>query len=263
MVSVGVEEVDPDIRKMDVPIEVRQVVLERPALDFTLRPVRSAIGIRIAAIALVEPLLILAFEPVVQGHVVDAITPLEKALDLVQVRLEDLRVMLQLARFDEAGVKLLPPLILPRIVLAWIAIVFPPMRLQQTLAAVRQEHRDVPLPGHPSGADETQFAEMPQFAVPRVQRAIIAVAEVVCWDNSEGADGGQRAALGAAQRVLPIAVEHPLAFGPVRQVELALERVSRVRTVAVTRVAIARIFVALSGIFSSSRIMLEHGRVLE
>ena len=62
VMSVKVEIVDPNVRKVDVPVEVRQVVFERPALDFTLRPVRPAISIRVASIALVQPLLVLAFE---------------------------------------------------------------------------------------------------------------------------------------------------------------------------------------------------------
>src|SRR5437867_5097339 len=107
VVPVRVEKVDPNVRKVDVPIEVRQVVLERPALDFTLRPIGSAVGIRVAAIALVEPLLVLAFELVVEGDVLDAIAAFKKPVDLVQVRLEDLRVVLQLPRFHEPGVELL------------------------------------------------------------------------------------------------------------------------------------------------------------
>jgi hypothetical protein len=198
VVSVGVEIVDPNVRKVDVPVEVREVVFERPSFDLTLRPVGSAIGIRVAAIALVEPLLILAFELVVECDVVDAIAALKKAIDLAQVRLEDLRVVLQLPRFHEPGVELLMPLVVTWIVLARIVIVLPPVRLQQALAAVGQEHRDVPLPGHPSGVDEAQFAEVSQFAVPRVQGPIVAIAEVLGWNHSEGADGRQRAALRAS-----------------------------------------------------------------
>ena len=95
--SVWVEEVDPNVWEMDMSIEVRQVVFERPALDFTLRPIGSAVGIRVAAIALVEPLLVLAFELVVESDVLDASVAVQKAIDLVQVRLEDLRVALQFA----------------------------------------------------------------------------------------------------------------------------------------------------------------------
>jgi hypothetical protein len=124
-------------------------------------------------------------------------------------------------------------------------------------------HRDVPLPRHQSGVDEAQFAQVSELGVTQVQRSIVAVAEGLGWDNSEGTDGGQRAAFRAAQRVLAIAVEYPFAVGAARQVELAQEHLSRVPTVALTRVAVSRILVALSGIFSGSRIMLEHGRACE
>jgi hypothetical protein len=216
VVSVRVEVLDPKIWKVDVPVEVRQVVFERPALDFTLCPIGSAIGIRVASIALVEPLLILAFELVVECNVVDAIAAFKKPIDLVQVRLEDLRVVLQLPRFHEPGVELLMPLILTRIVLPRIVIALVSVCLQQALSAVGQEHRDVPLARHSSGVDEAQFAEVTQFAVALVQRPIVAVAEVLGGDDSEGADGRQRATLRAPQRVLAVAIEHALTLGSAR-----------------------------------------------
>src|SRR5256885_4776834 len=66
VVSVRVEEVDPNVWKMHVSIEVREVVFERPALDFTLRSIGSAVSIRVASIALVEPLLVAPFELVIE-----------------------------------------------------------------------------------------------------------------------------------------------------------------------------------------------------
>jgi hypothetical protein len=262
VVSVRVEEVDPNVRKVDVAIEVRQVVFERPALDFTLRPIRSAIGIRVAAIALVEPLLVVPFELVIEGDVLDASVAVEKAIDLVQVGLKDLRVVLKFARFDQACVELLTPIVLTWIVLARIVVAFPPMRLQQALAAVGQEDRHVPLTGHPGRVDEAQFSEVAELGVPRVQGPIVAVAEVLGWDNSEGAHGRQRTALRAPQRVLAVAIEDSLTLGSARQVELSQEHVSRIGAVALTHVAVTRILVALSGIVSGSRIMFAHGRTL-
>ena len=262
VMSVRVEIVDPNVRKVDVPVEVRQVVLECPTLDFTLRPIGSAVGIGVASIALVEPFLVFAFKLVVEGDVVDAIAAFKQPIDLVQVRLEDLRVVLQFPRFCEPGVELLMPLVLTWIVLAWIVIVLPSVCLQQALAAVGQEHRDIPLPGHSSGIDEAQFAQVPELAVARVQRPIVAVAEVVGGDDSEGADGCQRTTLRASQCVLAVAIEYSLAFGSAGKVELAQEHVSRIGAVALTHVAVTRILVALSGIVNASRIMLEHGRDL-
>ena len=77
--------------------------------------------------------------------------------------------------------------------------------------------------------------------------------------HSECSYSGQRATLGPPQGVLAVAIEHSLAVGSARQVELAQEHVARVCAVALTRVAISRILVALSGIVSGSRIMLKHG----
>src|SRR5262249_9516740 len=213
----------------------------------TLRPIGPAVGFRVAAIAFVKPLLVLAFQLVIEGDVLDATVAFKDAIDLVQVRLEDLCVVLKFTRFDEACVELLMPLVVTWIVLAWIVIVLPSVCLQQALAAVGQEHRDIPLPGHSSGIDEAQFAQVPELAVARVERTIVAVAEVLGGDHSEGADSRQGATLRAAQRVLAVPVEHPLAFGSPRKVELPQEHVSRVRTVPLTRVAVTRILVALSG----------------
>jgi len=259
VVSVGVEKVDPNVWEMDVSIEVREVVFEGPAFDFALRPIGSAVGIRVASIALVEPLLVLTFELVIEGDVLDAIAAFKKAIHLVQVRLKDLCVVLELARFDEACIELLTALVVTRIVLAWIVLAFPTMRLQQALAAVGQEHRHVPLTRHPSCVDEAQFAEVAELGVPRVQRPIVAVAEVLGGYHSECSDGGQRATLRAPQGVLAVAIEHSLAVGSARQVELAQEHVSRIGALAFPHVAVTRILVALSGIVSGSRIMLEHG----
>jgi hypothetical protein len=80
------------------------------------------------------------------------------------------------------------PLVLARIMLPRIVIALVSVCLQQALATVGQEHGDVPLPGHPSGVDEAQFAEVAQFAVALVQRPIVAVAKVLGGDDSEGAD---------------------------------------------------------------------------
>ena len=81
VMSVRVEIVDPNVGEVDVPVEVRQVVFERPALDFTLGPIGSAVGIRVASIAFVEPFLVLAFELVVEGDMLDAIAAFEKSID--------------------------------------------------------------------------------------------------------------------------------------------------------------------------------------
>ena len=113
------------------------------------------------------------------------------------------------------------PLVVTWIVLAGIVIAFPSVCLQQTLAAVGEEHCHVPLTRHPSRVDEAQFPEVAELGVPRVQGPIVAVAEVLGWDNTERADGRQSATLRTAQRVLTVAVEYALALGSAGKVELA------------------------------------------
>ena len=66
----------------------------------------------------------------------------------------------------------------------------------------------------------------------------VVVAEVTTGDHSEGADGRERARLGAAQGVLAIAVANQLALGSTRQVDVTRERVARL-TVTLSIVAVA------------------------
>ena len=171
----------------------------------------------------------------------DAIAALEKAIDLVQVRLEDLRVVLQFARLDEPGVELLTPLVVTRIVLARIAIAFPPMSLQQALAAVGQEHRHVPLTRHPSGVDEAQFAEVAELGVPRVQRPIVAVAEVL-GGTTRNAPTVARVRLSEPRNVYSRSPSKTRSRSGPRGRSSSRRKTSRgSRTVALTHVAVTRI----------------------
>jgi len=258
MMPVEAQVLDAQVGKAHVVVEVGQVVFERPPSDFFGRAIGSAVGIRDAAIALVEPLLVLTFELVVQQDVLDSGVAFEEALDLVEVRLEDVRVVLQLARLHQPRVELLAAILVTWIVVARVMVALTPMRLQQAVAAVREEHRDVAPAVHPNGVDEPLVAEVPQLAVTRVERAIVAVAEVVAWDHAEGADRRQRAALRTAQRVLALAVEHTLTLVATRKLELAEEHITRV-PMALTPVAVARIFGALPRVVSPARVLTEHG----
>jgi hypothetical protein len=59
------------IRKVDVTVEERQIVLVRPLLDFSGITVRTSVGVTLVPVAVVEKLLILAFELVVEHHTLD------------------------------------------------------------------------------------------------------------------------------------------------------------------------------------------------
>ena len=84
--------------------------------------------------------------------------------------------------------------------------------------------------------DEPRVAEMPEFAVARVQRLVERVAEVVGRDDAEGAYRGQRAAFGAAERVVVVAELNVLPFEATRQVDAVHEHVARLHAFTFARV---------------------------
>ena len=77
---------------------------------------------------------------------------------------------------------------------------------------------------------------MPEFAVSRVQRPVERVAEVVGRDDAEGAYRGQRAALGAAERVVVVAEPNVLTFGAAREADAVHEHVARLHAFPFARV---------------------------
>jgi hypothetical protein len=54
-------------------------------------------------------------------------------------------------------------------------------------------------------------SQVPQIAAVRVERSVLAVAEIAGRHDAEGADGGQRAHLRRAQRHIAVSRPHPLA----------------------------------------------------
>jgi hypothetical protein len=70
--AVGPLVLKAQIRKVDVTVEERQVVLVGPMLDLSGITVRTSVGVTLVPLAIVEKLLILAFELVVEHHTVDA-----------------------------------------------------------------------------------------------------------------------------------------------------------------------------------------------
>jgi len=80
------------------------------------------------------------------------------------------------------------------------------------------------------GFDQAGFPEMPQVAAARVQWLTVVIAEIIRADYAEGADGRQRATLGAAKLVGAVAERNLLPFALSRQVQVAHEHVARIET---------------------------------
>ena len=64
-------EFDPQIGKVDLPVEEWQVMLECPLIDFSSVPVRPPVRVRMVAISLVQEGLVLALQFVIQNDAVD------------------------------------------------------------------------------------------------------------------------------------------------------------------------------------------------
>ena len=107
------------------------------------------------------------------------------------------------------------------------------VRFEDVPALLGQDHGDVPMTIKPLRSDESLLAQMSQVAQPRIGRAIVVVAEVARRDDAKRADGREREALRAPQRVLAVAgIVDDLPARSTRQVEIAHEHVARVDALA-------------------------------
>src|SRR5204863_194639 len=124
---------DAEIREVDVPIEVRQVVLASPFSDLFGAPIRPAVAVGAVTVPLLQESLIVALELVVQNHPLNPCAAVLEPFGFSQIRAKDLRVVLNLARLFQVGVERLA------------AVLFASaMRIEEVPATLRQHHDDVP-----------------------------------------------------------------------------------------------------------------------
>jgi len=98
---------DPHVGKVDLVVEVREVVFAGPFLDLMRIATGPTAAVLAVSIPLVQPFLIVALELVVEGDSVDACFALSEPLRLPQIGVVDLGVVFDLARLCEARVELL------------------------------------------------------------------------------------------------------------------------------------------------------------
>ena len=89
----------------------------------------------------------------------------------------------------------------------------------------------------------------------RVERTVLAVAEIAGRHDAEGADGGERANLRAAQPHVAVSRPDTLAFGAARQLEVTREHIARIEGSARAD------WTALRGCPGSARDRSRRGRV--
>jgi hypothetical protein len=105
--AVCLTELDAHVREVHLLVVVRELVLARPILDLVRLTVWPAVVPLALAIAFVQPLLILAFELVIEDDPPDACAALGELLSFPEIGAIHLRVVLDFAVLDQAGVELL------------------------------------------------------------------------------------------------------------------------------------------------------------
>jgi hypothetical protein len=132
--TITILELDADVGKVYVAIEVGEVVLAGPGLNLTNVVIRTAVTVLSAAVAPLPEPLVLALELVVEGDAPDAPSLAAETLFGPQVSPVDLTVVGKLARLPEASVELLA---------GFSSVVVIPLEtvgFKEVSAAARQEH---------------------------------------------------------------------------------------------------------------------------
>jgi hypothetical protein len=103
---------DADVRKVDLVIEVRQVVLISPLANLIGRAIGMSVVVVVVLVALVEPALILALELVVENGALDVRAALQQTLLGLFVRAIDLEVVFEFPFAPQARVERLRVLVI-------------------------------------------------------------------------------------------------------------------------------------------------------
>jgi hypothetical protein len=221
---------DPDIRKVDLLVEVGQVVGTRPVVDLRRRAIGTPVAITAAGIPLLEESSVFLFQLVVKDDALDACPALLEALRFANVGRIELDIVLHLARLLELGVERL--LTSVRVVRALDS-----MPIQQVSAAIRENDRDVLPAFERHGPDEAVLAEMAQVTLTEIERLAAVVPQIVRRHDPKRPNGRQGAGFRAAEGVMAIAVPDDFALGPAGEPQFLREDVARIAAlVAVTAI---------------------------
>ena len=112
----------------------------------------------------------------------------------------------------------------------------PAVALENVSASLGQHDQRTIIADSRNRLDQARISEMPEISSMRIQWAVVAIAEIAGWHDAEGADGGQRADLRAAQRHVAVACPDALAFTAARHLEVAREHVAGLQALAFPRI---------------------------
>ncbi len=113
----------------------------------------------------------------------------------------------------------------------------PAVALQDVPSALGEDDQGAVFADGWNRLDQPLLSKVTQVAAVRLQRAVLTVAEIASWHDAEGADGGERANLRAAQLHVAVACPDALTFRATRQLEIAREHVANVEPFTFTRIA--------------------------
>ena len=103
--SVVVFVLDAHVGEVNLLVEVRQVVLDRPHRDLLGVPVGAPVAVATASIPLLQEALVLPLELVVEDDPPEATAAIGEAVGGLEVSAIDLGVVLQFARLPDACVE--------------------------------------------------------------------------------------------------------------------------------------------------------------
>ena len=112
----------------------------------------------------------------------------------------------------------------------------PAVALEDVSASLGQDHQRPVITAGRNGVDQPGVLEVPQIAPVRVERTVVAIAEIAGRDDAERTDDSHRADLGAAQRDVAIAGPDPFAFTAAGQLEVARERIAWIEPLTFPRI---------------------------
>jgi hypothetical protein len=224
---------------------------EQAFQDLVQSTIGPAVAVVAVAVPFLEEFLVFALQVVLQHDAVDVRAFVAQPFGLLEVRAIELRVVLQLPRSLDAVVELLR-----------VARVSTQPACFEQVAALVGQRDDGRITIEADGVHEAGIAQMPQFAVARVERTVEGVAEVVGPDDAEGADRSQRARLGAAEGVVVAVIVDVFAFEATRQVDVFHEPVARVHalpvapicTAAAAAAEVAGVVIAITRVVTPARI---------
>src|SRR3954468_13732738 len=210
-----------EIGKVNVAVEVRQIVLLGPLFDLFRIAVRTAVGVRMIAVAIVEELLVLALQLVVEHHAINPYVVLLKPVCGPDVGGVKLSVVRQFPRTRISRIERLPRLVF------WCAVT-----LEQVASPVGEGHQHrapvLVTVERSNGPNQLRGPKPVEVAVPQIARAPPVVEQFVDRNDAEGADRGQSPHVGSAQLERVSVKENSFPFPSTRQVQALAEHVARV-----------------------------------